>query len=124
SLGVGCPRGSASLLPSRFFPSRGRHTRWPRDWSSDVCSSDLFVALGCDRSWSALSIPITSERDESIVRKPEKFKSFFLKTIGARSEERRVGKEGSEARGGGSGLDVEWLRCGSVHVQLTQTSIG
>src|SRR5207253_5245481 len=19
----------------------GRHTRWPRDWSSDVCSSDL-----------------------------------------------------------------------------------
>src|SRR5207253_6919320 len=19
-----------------------RHTRWPRDWSSDVCSSDLF----------------------------------------------------------------------------------
>src|SRR5207253_4753138 len=24
-----------------FFSSRGRHTRWPRDWSSDVCSSDL-----------------------------------------------------------------------------------
>src|SRR5207253_6108717 len=24
-----------------------RHTRWPRDWSSDVCSSDLFrSALG------------------------------------------------------------------------------
>src|SRR3984893_9259722 len=22
-------------------PSRRRHTRWPRDWSSDVCSSDL-----------------------------------------------------------------------------------
>src|SRR5207253_4614364 len=22
--------------------SRRRHTRWPRDWSSDVCSSDLF----------------------------------------------------------------------------------
>src|SRR5439155_14685054 len=27
-----------------FFSSRRRHTRWPRDWSSDVCSSDL----GCD----------------------------------------------------------------------------
>src|SRR5437870_13752803 len=25
-----------------FFSSRRRHTRWPRDWSSDVCSSDLF----------------------------------------------------------------------------------
>src|SRR5437870_1363947 len=24
-----------------FFPSRRRHTSWPRDWSSDVCSSDL-----------------------------------------------------------------------------------
>src|SRR5690625_3436905 len=24
-----------------FVSSRGRHTRWPRDWSSDVCSSDL-----------------------------------------------------------------------------------
>src|SRR5690625_7459203 len=27
-----------------FFSSRRRHTRWPRDWSSDVCSSDLIVA--------------------------------------------------------------------------------
>src|SRR5690625_5846605 len=24
-----------------FISSRRRHTRWPRDWSSDVCSSDL-----------------------------------------------------------------------------------
>src|SRR5690625_7391208 len=24
-----------------FFSCRRRHTRWPRDWSSDVCSSDL-----------------------------------------------------------------------------------
>src|SRR6266508_5295738 len=26
-----------------FFSSRRRHTRWPRDWSSDVCSSDLLL---------------------------------------------------------------------------------
>src|SRR5206468_4405423 len=26
-----------------FFPSRRRHTRSDRDWSSDVCSSDLEV---------------------------------------------------------------------------------
>src|SRR6516164_5093805 len=26
-----------------FFSSRRRHTRWNCDWSSDVCSSDLFV---------------------------------------------------------------------------------
>src|SRR6266487_3881277 len=28
-----------------FFSSRRRHTRWTGDWSSDVCSSDLFVGL-------------------------------------------------------------------------------
>ena len=26
-----------------FFSSRRRHTRLRRDWSSDVCSSDLFL---------------------------------------------------------------------------------
>src|SRR6266702_7131110 len=28
-----------------FFSSRRRHTRWPRDWSSDVCSSDLATVI-------------------------------------------------------------------------------
>src|SRR5439155_9887424 len=28
-----------------FLSSRRRHTRWPRDWSSDVCSSDLEQVL-------------------------------------------------------------------------------
>src|SRR5437870_11233889 len=30
-----------------FFSSRRRHTRWPRDWSSDVCSSDLARPKAC-----------------------------------------------------------------------------
>src|SRR3989449_6195491 len=29
-----------------FFSSRRRHTRCSRDWSSDVCSSDLAVIVG------------------------------------------------------------------------------
>src|SRR5690606_41031521 len=29
-----------------FFSSRRRHTRFSRDWSSDVCSSDLPKTLG------------------------------------------------------------------------------
>src|SRR5207249_8914733 len=29
-----------------FFSSRRRHTRSKRDWSSDVCSSDLIVERG------------------------------------------------------------------------------
>src|SRR5690625_6258866 len=28
-----------------FFSSRRRHTIWPRDWSSDVCSSDLLYIV-------------------------------------------------------------------------------
>src|SRR5690606_18992017 len=31
------------MLVIFFFSSRRRHTRFSRDWSSDVCSSDLFV---------------------------------------------------------------------------------
>src|SRR5437660_9673371 len=31
-----------------FFSSRRRHTRWPRDWSSDVCSSDLSFQAALD----------------------------------------------------------------------------
>src|SRR5439155_4210737 len=31
-----------------FFSSRRRHTRWPRDWSSDVCSSDLVLLRQTD----------------------------------------------------------------------------
>src|SRR5690606_39879730 len=36
---------------SFFFSSRRRHTRFSRDWSSDVCSSDLsvMVAIGTDK---------------------------------------------------------------------------
>src|SRR3712207_7777866 len=36
-----------------FFSSRRRHTRYWRDWSSDVCSSDLMVAPS---SWYAAAV--------------------------------------------------------------------
>src|SRR2546429_5796603 len=32
-----------------FFSSRRRHTRCSRDWSSDVCSSDLIDSCGAGR---------------------------------------------------------------------------
>src|SRR5690606_40098085 len=31
-----------------FFSCRRRHTRFSRDWSSDVCSSDLGVDVVCN----------------------------------------------------------------------------
>src|SRR3989337_358463 len=37
-----------------FFSSRRRHTRCYRDWSSDVCSSDLIIRhTRCYRDWSS-----------------------------------------------------------------------
>src|SRR6266508_1720848 len=45
------------LLFFFFFSSRIRHTRWPRDWSSDVCSSDLLVRhahAGRKAAWAGL----------------------------------------------------------------------
>src|SRR5947209_10563488 len=36
-----------------FFSSRRRHTRYWRDWSSDVCSSDL--------SFKIVQLPLTAE---------------------------------------------------------------
>src|SRR5437867_10067837 len=77
-----------------FFSSRRRHTRSYGDWSSDVCSSDLTVALlhrgphglhrveECDGSAKMLELtPALGAGDE--VR---------LESRPLRSEERREGK--------------------------------
>src|SRR5439155_14494640 len=45
-----------------FFSSRRRHTRWPRDWSSDVCSSDLSLSssvLSTSRRLTTLDVDNT-----------------------------------------------------------------
>src|SRR5690625_6415073 len=86
-----------------FFSSRRRHTRWPRDWSSDVCSSDLRLGEGFavdpDLSvlWSKLLgnllIDFRTGRCCHTLARPARFP--------LRSEERRVGKEG-RSRGGTS----------------------
>src|SRR5207253_7420794 len=86
-------------MPKFFFSSRRRHTRWPRDWSSDVCSSDL--------ADSALAHPWVGE---SGIRTTSGF--LFLRSslqawldpaartgVDARSEERRVGKGCGGGRG-------------------------
>src|SRR6266550_5292307 len=39
-----CGSSALSFCFVFFFSSRRRHTRCSRDWSSDVCSSDLFLA--------------------------------------------------------------------------------
>src|SRR5437870_13658374 len=74
---------------SFFFSSRRRHTRWPRDWSSDVCSSDL------------------KAREAAARQRPRRLRSplrlaAVAGTVSPRSEERRVGEEGRSWGGGGA----------------------
>src|SRR5690606_39969004 len=85
-----------------FFSSRRRHTRFSRDWSSDVCSSDLQLKHAarilqrrvgaCEATLIQLEVPGFAIVGFilSVVTGEEPFietKAF------SRSEERRVGKE-------------------------------
>src|SRR5690606_34450426 len=48
-----------------FFSSRRRHTRFSRDWSSDVCSSDLADTLSTGSvDFAALSQRIAADRQQ------------------------------------------------------------
>src|SRR6266511_5462321 len=44
-----------------FFSSRRRHTRFSRDWSSDVCSSDLYHALNAMTMKNKYPLPLILE---------------------------------------------------------------
>src|SRR5439155_18211586 len=93
-----------------FVSSRRRHTRWPRDWSSDVCSSDL--CLHVPSSGAEIFDPPNlglnmSAPLEGTWRQVGNKKYFIVENFSAkpvkgakigfygagRSEERRVGKE-------------------------------
>src|SRR5207249_7591847 len=70
-----------------FFSSRRRHTRSKRDWSSDVCSSDL-CSRGLERELVSPKpwFPPNQAGMQPAARCP-------LPPKAVRSEERRVGKE-------------------------------
>src|SRR5437870_1633136 len=70
-----------------FFSSRRRHTRWPRDWSSDVCSSDLAECLSLE-NYEAQRQTLGLLLDRNMI---SSFAASIRRAI--RSEERRVGKE-------------------------------
>src|SRR5690625_5744343 len=86
-----------------FFSSRRRHTRWPRDWSSDVCSSDLVL-----RGRLGREVGLRLREGILCLRPAEGLARLRVGVLGLgrglrprvrgvlsldRSEERRVGKE-------------------------------
>src|SRR5690606_40641220 len=85
-----------------FFSSRRRHTRFSRDWSSDVCSSDLEQAFELEHGAQACACfaggcfagrVATGQQALEFVARQQLLATLrgFLEQ--QRSEERRVGKE-------------------------------
>src|SRR5207249_9724524 len=77
-----------------FFSSRRRHTRSKRDWSSDVCSSDL--TPNCSRSISVFAanpMRVWPQGSFSAPRYSVSRVTSWVTPRMVRSEERRVGKE-------------------------------
>src|SRR5690625_6694345 len=93
-----------------FFSSRSRHTRWPREWSSDVCSSDLHSGTKRNISYKIIKESGPSHNktfvanvllDKEIIlgtgegktkKEAEQKAAEEALKRGNRSEERRVGK--------------------------------
>src|SRR2546421_1101769 len=83
-----------------FFSSRRRHTRSDRDWSSDVCSSDLLCAVF---PGAHLSVPVLPRRlppgrmdgtpQPLLDLRQQGGRRTLPGHVAHRSEERRVGKE-------------------------------
>src|SRR5690606_41210318 len=82
-----------------FFSSRRRHTRFSRDWSSDVCSSDLGERAACTRGGVARR---QNTRGLRIPHRGLPVLPLALQDLAdlaadglvlGRSEERRVGEE-------------------------------
>src|SRR5206468_10029504 len=100
-------RDSLAQILFFFFSSRRRHTRSDRDWSSDVCSSDL--------PWTSDS-RTSARAPRRSPRRSDVSQQLARATLGdiqrpvaedlERSEERRVGKE-CRSGGGGVGERIE-----------------
>src|SRR5439155_26047311 len=69
-----------------FFSSRRRHTRWPRDWSSDVCLPICAKDKATGKE-NKITVKANSGLSEAEIQKMVKDAELN------RSEERRVGKE-------------------------------
>src|SRR5207249_9137747 len=90
-----------------FFSSRRRHTRSKRDWSSDVCSSDLDLVeidAGDTFAYDTKNMADQHEREAKAATRifgllpPDQAAEFRalwdeFEARATRSEERRVGKE-------------------------------
>src|SRR5439155_18979741 len=86
--------GDFRVQLSFFFSSRRRHTRWPRDWSSDVCSSDLQSPAGVQALQALGEMgPVAKPAVPTLLKLLQNPQLASTGQRWGRSEERRVGKE-------------------------------
>src|SRR5690606_41119662 len=69
-----------------FFSSRRRHTRFSRDWSSDVCSSDLTMAppstgKAVKKSGKAQKAVRTTDKKKRKHKRKESFAIYIYKVL-------------------------------------------
>src|SRR3989449_6797110 len=85
----------SSVLFVFFFSSRRRHTRCSRDWSSDVCSSDLLGSTdrGGEEQQRERWEKGGHERHGVLPERRRWVAAAKPGPVTRRSEERRVGKE-------------------------------
>src|SRR5207245_6690066 len=76
---------------SFFFSSRRRHTRCYRDWSSDVCSSDLLATSFSRRRFTTALF--SGFGFLALLLAATGIYGVMSSQVAQRSEERRVGKE-------------------------------
>src|SRR5690606_39321574 len=102
-----------------FFSSRRRHTRFSRDWSSDVCSSDLFMN-GNTLKGLREQIEEVSALAKEAGRKVKFAVNAFVIARSTREEAeaelRRIGRAACRERGltaGGGGCGEEKRRGGA-----------
>src|SRR5215510_5501260 len=99
-----------------FFSSRRRHTRWPRDWSSDVCSSDLAYIIAPQRLAPGDKV-IAGKRVDV---KPGNAMEIGQMPVGTivHNVELKPGKGGQIARAAGTYVQVVGRDRGMVIVRL------
>src|SRR5690606_40346443 len=87
--------GTFCIFISFFFSSRRRHTRFSRDWSSDVCSSDLKQGNRLLCFFNGLAFDQIRHHGAGSHADGTAFAFEFdvFNSVVLRSEERRVGKE-------------------------------
>src|SRR5206468_7158122 len=98
-----------------FFSSRRRHTSSDRDWSSDVCSSDLVweAAVPSPAAERPVKAPALSHAQITVDGRAARRSVRRLLTVALLSQARKIGRASCRER--------VWFLVGAVAVFCTKT---